>query len=252
MKLFSRMLVVAAAVAAMTGTAIAQTAPGLLNKLEVQRLVAANTSAAHASLAKHFVALTETYKADAARYRALATGFIGNPNHRSGIDPGARRARQADAAAELALNARAVATSISTRAVPPRVAVTFDSGLGAPAPTPAQLRQLAKSARTPTDQRVLEEYFLNVARAETAKADAHAVMGQMQRTGATRGLNDPAAHCDRMVKLARAASTKATADAELHRLKTIDRPAIIAAIAEARSHGDLAERTGSARSASWK
>ena len=28
---------------------------------------------------------------------------------------------------------------------------------------------------------------------------------------------------------------------ELHRLKTIDRPAIIAAIAEARSHGDLAE-----------
>ena len=29
--------------------------------------------------------------------------------------------------------------------------------------------------------------------------------------------------------------------AELHRLKTVDRPAVIAAIAEARSHGDLAE-----------
>jgi transcription elongation factor GreA len=29
--------------------------------------------------------------------------------------------------------------------------------------------------------------------------------------------------------------------AELHRLKTVDRPAAIAAIAEARSHGDLAE-----------
>lgn len=29
--------------------------------------------------------------------------------------------------------------------------------------------------------------------------------------------------------------------AELHRLKTIDRPAVIAAIAEARSHGDLSE-----------
>ena len=28
--------------------------------------------------------------------------------------------------------------------------------------------------------------------------------------------------------------------AELHRLKTVDRPAVIAAIAEARSHGDLA------------
>jgi len=222
MKLFSRMLVVAAAVAAMTGTAIAQTAPGLLNKLEVQRLAAAHTPAAHASLAKHFVALTETYKAEAARYRALATGFTGNPNHGSGIDPGARRARQADAAAELALNARAMAAyhqllSVGSAATAPRVAVTFDSGFGAPAPTPAQLSQLAKSARTSTDQRVLEEYFLNVARAETATADAHAVMGQMQRAGATRGLNDPAAHCERMVKLARAASTQATANAELHR-----------------------------------
>jgi len=29
--------------------------------------------------------------------------------------------------------------------------------------------------------------------------------------------------------------------AELHRLKTVDRPTVIAAIAEARSHGDLAE-----------
>jgi len=28
---------------------------------------------------------------------------------------------------------------------------------------------------------------------------------------------------------------------ELHRLKTVDRPAVIAAIAEARSHGDLSE-----------
>ena len=107
--------------------------------------------------------------------------------------------------------------SIGSAATAPSVAVTFESGFGAPAPTAAQLSQLEKSARTPTDQRVLEEYFLNVARAETAKADAHAVMGQMQRAGATRGLNDPAAHCDRMVKLARAASTQATANAELHR-----------------------------------
>jgi len=222
MKLFSRMLVVAAAVTAMAGTAMAQTAPGLLNKLEVQSLVAAHTPAAHASLAKHFIALSETYTADAARYRALATGFVGNPNHRSGIDPGARRARQADAAAELALNARAMAAyhqllSLGSAATVPSAAVTFDAGFGAPAPTAAQLSQLAKSARTSTDQRVLEEYFLTVARAETATADAHAVMGQMQRAGATRGLNDPAAYCDRMVKLARAASTQATANAELHR-----------------------------------
>jgi len=82
MKLFSRMLVIAAAVVAAAVSASAQTAPGLLNKLEVQRLVAANTPAAHASRAKHFIALTETYGADAARYRALATGFVGNPNHR--------------------------------------------------------------------------------------------------------------------------------------------------------------------------
>jgi hypothetical protein len=222
MKLFSRIFIVAAAAAGMAGTAIAQTAPGLLNKLEVQALVAANTPAAHASLAKHFIALTETYSADAARYRALATGFVGNPNHPSGIDPSARRARQADTATEFALDARAMAAyhqllSVGSAVTPPRVAVTFDSGLGAPAPTPAQLSQLEKSARTPADQRVLEEYFLNVARAETATADAHAVMGQMQRARATRGLNDPAAHCDRMVKLARAASTQATANAELHR-----------------------------------
>jgi hypothetical protein len=220
MTLLSRILITAAAVVSVAGSASAQTAPGLLNKLDVQRLVATHTPAAHASLAKHFVALTETYKADAARHRALATGFVGNPNHRSGIDPGS--VAPADAAAELALNARAMAAyhqllSVGSAATVPSAAVTFDSGFGAPAPTAAQLSQLAKSARTSTDQRILEEYFLTVARAETAKANAHAVMGQMQRAVATRGLNDPAAYCDRMVKLARAASTQATASAELHR-----------------------------------
>ena len=55
------------------------------------------------------------------------------------------------------------------------------------------------------------------ATASVGVTDADDLMGQMQRAGATRGLNDPATHCDRMVKLARAASTQATANAELHR-----------------------------------
>jgi hypothetical protein len=225
LNLCSRILV-AAAVVAVAVSASAQTSSGVLNTLEVQRLVAADTPAAHASLGKHFVALADTFRADVARYTALSSAFTGNPNHTFGVDPGARRSRQAKAAAQLAESARAMATyhhllSLGAAPAAPPDRAAFDGGAGATVPTRAELDQFALSARTRSDHRTLEEYFLTVAHTETANADTHTVMAQMARvSGARNGATDAAAHCDRLVKLSREAASEASAAVELHRQLT--------------------------------
>ena len=72
MRVFLRVLTITALAAATAQTATAQNASGLLNILEVQQLVAADTPQAHAALAKHFIALAAVYRADADRYSAFA------------------------------------------------------------------------------------------------------------------------------------------------------------------------------------
>ena len=73
MKCFSRMLVAAALMTAMAGTVAAQSTSGVLNTLEVQRLVTVDTAAAHLTLSNHYMALAERFAADAARYDAFAS-----------------------------------------------------------------------------------------------------------------------------------------------------------------------------------
>jgi hypothetical protein len=223
MKRISRLLLLAIAVVAAAGSAAAQTPSGLLNILDLQRLVATDTPEAHATLAKHFVALADTYARDAARFNALATAPGGNPNHAPPIAPGARRARQATAAAQLAESARAMAAyhqlrSMSVAAPPPANRALFDGGLGAATPTAAEVDTAAASARTAADHQVLVEYFLTVEARETASANDHAVQARAFRvSGQRRGAELAAMHCDRMAKLSRDAATQAAAAAARHR-----------------------------------
>lgn len=218
MRLFSRILVAAALVAAVAAPAAGQT----LNTLEVQRLVAVDTPAAHVTLSKHYMALADAFAADAARFDALATAPSGNPNHAtSGVN--ARRARQADAALQLSTAARDMAAyhqllSIGSTPTAPADRARFDGGFGARVPTAADVGAAVAAARTAADHHVLEEYFATLAAHSDRGAKEHAAMAARLRvSGQRRGSEFAAMHCDVLAKRARDAAKDARTDAALHR-----------------------------------
>jgi hypothetical protein len=223
MKRFSRFLIVAAALSLMAAPLAAQTPSGVLNSLEVKRLVTEGTPAANATLAKHFAALADRYTAEAASHTAMANAYTGNPSHPIGDNMRVHCTKLAELATESAKTSREMVTyhtnlAAGAAAVPPKGAAAFDAGAGAPAPTPEELKRLAARAKTPADQHALQEYFLTLAKQKTAEANEHATMAQTFRVSGSRGSAEFAAmHCDSLAKLARDAAKEATASAELHR-----------------------------------
>ena len=222
MRVLVRILTISALAMTVAQTADAQNAAGLLNSLEVQRLVAADPPKAHATLAKHFIALAAVYKADADRYSALAALPGGNPNHPVATDGRERRARLAHAAiadARAARDAAAYHLILSIRGTPRQLAGSpvFDGGKGAPLPTLAELDELARTAGTPSAHRELAEYFLIVARAETSNADELARTARMKRVSGARNTEAAAAHFEHLASEAREAARQARLAVEVHR-----------------------------------
>jgi hypothetical protein len=208
----------ALAVVAVAGVAGAQTAPPLLNTIEVRRLVASTEPADHARLAGHFSALAGRYDADARRHTAMATSFVGNPSRNLGTGMSAHCNRLATLNTETAATLRELAEHHKTLAAGaastlPRDAARFEAGAGAPGPTEAELKALAAKAVTPADHRALEEYFLTLARRYTTEANDHATIAMSYR--GTR-IAQAAAHCDRIVANARESAKEATAAAAMH------------------------------------
>ncbi|HEU5256331.1 MAG TPA: hypothetical protein VFU28_10085 [Vicinamibacterales bacterium] len=222
MRVFLRILMITALALATAKTVTAQNAPGVLNTLDVQRLVVADTPLAHARLAKHFIALAAVYRAHADRYSALAELPGGNPNHPVATDSREHRARQAQAAiadGRAARDAAAYHLILSIRGTPRGLARSpaFDGGKGAPLPTLAELDEFARTARTPTAHRELAEYFLIVARAETSNADEYARTARMKRVSGARNIEAAAAHFEHLASEAREAARQARLAVELHR-----------------------------------
>ena len=223
MKRFSRLLIVASAILLMAGSATAQTASGLLNSLEVKKLVTEGTPAANATLAKHFAAVADKYTAEAASHTAMANAYTGNPNHSLSGNMSVHCKKLADLATASAKTAREMVTyhdnlAAGASAEAPKGAAAFDAGAGAPAPTTEELRRMAASARTPADHRALEEYFLTVAKQDTADAKEHAAMANSFRvSGQRRGSEFAAMHCDSLAKISRDAAKEAEAAATMHR-----------------------------------
>lgn len=213
----------ALAIFAIATAANAQT-PGVLNSLEVKRLVASAGPADHARLAGHFLALAVKYDREATRQDALTGAFVGNPNRTWTVAPGAHAGRLADLARESAATVRALAAYHQSRAsgqaaVLPEDSTRFQGGEGARVPSDGELRELAASAATPTAHRVLEEYFLTLASKHDAEATSHVATAQSYRGNAGRRTlsGDPAIMCDRMVKLSRDSADEARAAAQVHR-----------------------------------
>jgi hypothetical protein len=222
MKSFSRFALTAVAILASAAIAAAQAPSGVVNKLEVQKLVAAGTPEANATLAGHFNALADTYTADAARHKGMAQAYRANANRSIVTGAADHCERLAKLATESAATAREMATYhqqllAGGSATAPKNTGRLHSGEGAPEPNAVDLHHLAMAAGTPADHRSLEEYFTTLANKHLATADDHVRMAQAYRAGVRKGSNDPAAHCDRLAKLSRDAAKEATGAASLHR-----------------------------------
>jgi hypothetical protein len=230
MKRLSRLLIGAAVMLVMASPLAAHNSSAILNSLEVKRLVSEGTPAANATLAKHFAALADKYTAEAKARRANAGLYAGNPNHWivDSMSMSIYDRRLAELATEWANTAREMAiyhTDLAAGATPelPNGGAAFDAGKGAPAPTAKELTRLAAAARNPSDHRVLEEYFLTLAKQKTAEADHYKAMANSFRVSNSRQIAEYAwLNCESLAKMARDAAKKATASAELqHQLANV-------------------------------
>lgn len=222
---FTRTWLALAAMVAATGAA-AQTRPDgptVLNVLELQRLVAADTFDSHEALNGHFTALADAYTSSAETNAARSRGAIGNPNRWWPSDPGDKWTRLADRDRAAARVTRALAIHHALLAtghpsVLPPGSARFHGGEGAREPTRPELRALAAQARTRGDHLELEEYYLLVAAREGGTIDRHTAMaigfrGTPRRTGS----GDAAVRCDRAVARAREEQDYALIRAQIHR-----------------------------------
>ena len=222
MKSFSRLALAAVAVLVSATLAIAQTPSGLVNKLEVQKLVAAGTPEANATLAGHFAALADSYTAEAARHKDMAQAYrAGSP--RSPVSGAVAHCdRLATLATESAAEAREMVTyheqlAGGNAATAPKNAGEFHGGKGAPEPTAVDLHHLAMMARTRAEHLSLQEYFATLATKNTAEAEDYTTMAKAYRAGVRKGIYDAAVTFDRLARIARDAAKEAAAAASLHK-----------------------------------
>ena len=218
---------VAAAFVAAAGTLAAQERPNaLLNRLEVQQLVARAEPADHARLAMHFSALADQYTAEAKKHLSMSQNFVGNPSRNFGSGMSIHCKRLAELNTQSATTARELAEyheklTAGTRATPPRDGARFQGGTGAPEPTGKDLDTLAAKAATPAEHRALEEYFRTLANRYTKASEQHVTLAQTYV--GTRIAQASAIH-DHLARLARESAKEATAAADMHKqLANIER-----------------------------
>ena len=223
MKPLSRIVMTAAVFVGIATFAAAATPSAVLNRLEVQRFVAAETTVANLRLASHFNALGDQFIADAERHRAMAAVYRANANRSATTTAGdqcdrlaARAEKWAGAALELAMYYGDLASGID--AVLPARAIALQGGYGAPEPTADQLHKLALTARTRDDHLVLREYYTTLSKKRAAEAVDYAVMVAAYRVSVRNGGYDPGVAYERLARIARKAAKEAAEAATRHQV----------------------------------
>ena len=212
--------VTALAFLVLTGSATAQDkSSAVLNSLDVQQLVKRAEPGDSARLAAHFTALAERYTAEAKRHTSMAQSFVGNPSHNLGTGMSAHCKQLAHLNTKSATELRELATyhqklASGATTTPPAGGARFEGGAGAPRPTDQELNAMAAKAGTPDDHHALEEYFVTLAKRDTAEANEHVALAQAYR--GTR-IAQAAVHHDRLAGLSRDSAKEATAAAEMHK-----------------------------------
>jgi len=200
-------------------TAAQDKSPALLNTLEVRQLVKRAEPGDNARLAAHFTALADSYVAGARQHTSMAQSFVGNPSRNLGTGMSAHCKQLAHLNTKSATELRELATyhqklASGATATPPAGGARFEGGAGAPRPTDQELNAMAAKAGTPDDHRALEEYFVTLAKRDTAEANEHMALAQAYR--GTR-IAQAAVHHDRLAGLSRDSAKEATAAAEMHK-----------------------------------
>jgi hypothetical protein len=204
------------------GVSAAQDKTPILNSLEVRQLVARGEPGDNTRLTAHFTALADRYTAEARRHTSMSTGFVGNPSRNLGAGMSTHCKRLADLNTQSADAARELAAyhgrlAGGGPATPPVGGAQLREGAGAPDPTTTELTALAAKASTATDHRLVEEYFLTLAKRYTGDADNHTATARAYRGLPRNPGNAMAAHCDRLAQLSREAASEATKAAAEHK-----------------------------------
>jgi hypothetical protein len=217
----ARLLAVAVASGLILGNTVTaqELRPKLLNRVEVQQLVARGELADQARLSAHFAALAEGYATEAKRHLAMSQSFVGNPSRNFGLPMSAHCTRLATLNTESATTARELAAyhdklASGKPATAPTASAPYQAGAGAPKPNEQELNALAAKAATAAEHRVLGEYFAALAKKYTADADEHVAVAKAYR--GTR-LAQAAVHHDRLARMARDAAKEANEAAAMHK-----------------------------------
>jgi len=217
---FRSLSIAAIAILTFAGSVAAQEKPSApLNSLDVQQLVKRAEPGDSARLAAHFTALAERYTAEAKRHTSMAQSFVGNPSRNLGTGMSAHCKQLAHLNTKSATELRELATyheklAAGATATPPAGGARFEGGASAPRPTDQELNAMAAKAGTSDDHRALEEYFVTLAKRDTAEAKEHVALAQAYR--GTR-IAQAAVHHDRLAGLSRDSAKEATAAAEMHK-----------------------------------
>ena len=207
------------------GAAAQVNQPGILTGLEVKQLIARGEPADHARLRGHFTALADRYEADAKQHNAMARAFVQNPGRRVAANRSSDHCRRLENLAtqsaatvrELAAHHGREAAGIPSTA--PDNAARFEAGEGARVvwEHEKEIHDLAANARTAADHGAIAEYFESIEKQYNKDVNEHSAMAQAYRAAPNRRGGDPAAHCDRLVRLSREAAKEAGAVAAEHR-----------------------------------
>ena len=199
--------------------------PGVLTNLEVRQLMARGEPADHAWLGDHFTALADRYATDAKQHSEMARVFLLNPGRRVVANSSSDHCKRlADLAAQSAATVRELATHHNRLAagIPstaPRSSARFEAGEGARVAWAheKEVHDLAAKASTAADHRTIAEYFESIEKQYSTAVNEHVAMAQAYRAAPNRRGGDPAAHCDRLVKLSRESQAEASAAAAEHK-----------------------------------
>jgi hypothetical protein len=220
---FRSVAIAATALLTLVGSVAAQeTSTAVLTSVEVRQLVARGEPSDHIRLRAHFLALADQYEAEANRHAAMSQGFGGNPSRNLGAGMSAHCKRLVDLNTQSATTVRELATyseKLGRGEAPtaPSGGAGFHAGAGATRPSEAELVSLAAKASTPSDHRILSEYFTELAKRYRTDAEEQAATAVFMR-GPTRApaAANVAAYYDRLSKQSTAAAIEAAGAAAMH------------------------------------